>query len=329
MSATTDDERMSAGMNFLTHPVRRILKLSLADALFETRGFMSSNVASQSKLERIGRVFIGGFNASLAAGDLVAVLRYIDGIPLAERGFAVEGATMAAAVVDALPFSRSMLPQCIAAFNSDFTYLAHVGAGWALARVPWQRKRILAALDPIHGWLAVDGLGFHDTYFYHRNIVAGWRRKQSGYAIHVYDQGVGRALWFVSGGSVGGAIRLISTFAVERQHDLWSGLGLAMAYAGPVADVDALDALKAAGNDAGHFAQGVAFACEARVLARHVPEHTDQVAREVWNETPYELATLVRDSRHGLPNVETDPPRYQSWRDRVAHAFVHSARRIQ
>jgi enediyne biosynthesis protein E3 len=328
MSAAADDAGTSAGMNLLTRSVRGLLKLSPVDALFETRGFEKSNAPSRSALEQIGMVFIGGFNASLAAGDLGAVLQHVNGIPAAERGFAVEGAAMGAAVADAVPFSQSMFPGCIAAFKSDFTYLAHVGAGWALARVPWRHKRILSALDPVHRWLAIDGLGFHDTYFYHGSVVAGWRRKQSGYATHAYDQGVGRALWFVSGGSIAGAIRLLSSLAVERQGDLWSGLGLAMTYAGPVAGDDVIDALKAAGGNAASFAQGVAFACEARALGRYVPDHTCLVVQEVWNRPLSEVVALVRQSRHCLSTAETDPPRYQLWRETVARAFTHSARKI-
>jgi hypothetical protein len=326
MSAAAVDARISAGMKFLTHPVRRLLKLSPAEALFETRGFPKSNASSQSTLEQIGRVFIGGFNASLAATDLGAVLQHVDGISAAERGFAAEGAAMGAAVADAITFSRPMFPECIAAFKSDFTYLAHVGSGWALARVPWRRKWILAPLDPIHRWLAIDGLGFHDTFFYHRSVLAGWRRKQSGYAAHAYDQGVGRALWFVSGGSIAAAIRLITSLPTDRQRDLWSGLGLAMTYAGPIEGDDVIDALKAAGGNAASFAQGVAFACEARALARYLPDHTELVAREVWKIAPGEVATLVRESRNRLPDAETDPPRYQMWRESLAYAFMTSAR---
>jgi len=45
-------------------------------------------------------------------------------------------------------------------------------------------------------------------------------------------QGIGRALWFVSGGEPQRAAAL-SGAAAERASDLFAGLGLAMAYAGP------------------------------------------------------------------------------------------------
>jgi hypothetical protein len=100
--------------------------------------------------------------------------------------------------------------------------------------MPWRRTKIIALLDPIHYWLAYDGLGFHDTYFNHPRILAGWSRERSGYRARVYDQGVGRALWFVTGGLIDAAIGIISKLPEKRQKDLWSGLGLAMVYAGPI-----------------------------------------------------------------------------------------------
>jgi hypothetical protein len=325
MSVAADIACSSAKMDLLTRPVRRLLRLSPDEALFETRGFPRSNSSGQLALEAIGRVFIGGFNASLTASDVGAILQYVRNTPIVERGFAAEGAAMGAAVVDALPFSRPMLAAIIAKLNSEYTYLAHVGAGWALARVPWRRKPILAPLDPIHRWLAIDGLGFHDTYFYHRRVLTGWRRERSGYAAHAYDQGVGRALWFVSGGSVSDATRLILALASDRQSDLWSGLGLAMAYAGQVAGDDIIRAVKSAGENAPSYAQGVAFACEARALARYIPGHTDAVARAVWNRDASEIAGLVREARDHLPRVETNPPQYQTWRENVALAFSRIA----
>jgi hypothetical protein len=315
-------------MNFFALRLRKLLSLSQAEALFERRGFPQSNRPAQLALETVGRIFIGGYNAALTAHDVSTILQRAGSIPAAERGFAVEGAAMGVAVVDALPFRRPMLPAFIAASKSEFSHLAHVGAGWALARVPWRRNQILSALDPIHRWLAIDGLGFHDTYFYHRHVLTGWRREQSGYAAHAYDQGVGRALWFVSCGSILDAAYLISKLAIIRQDDLWSGLGLAMAYAGPVDNDDVVCALESAGENAASFAQGVAFACEARALARYIPDHTEMAARGVWNKHACEVTKFVREARDCLPKVETDPPRYQAWRESVSRAFLRTARAV-
>jgi hypothetical protein len=307
--------------NLLKYLLTRVLSLSAGQSRFQTRGFASHNSPTQLALETIGQTFIQGYNAALATGNVEAILQYINGIPAAERGFAAEGAAMGTAIIDALPFGRSLLPAYLKAFESDFTYLVHVGAGWSLARVPWRRRRILAELDPLHRWLAFDGLGFHDTYFYHRRILGGWRREPSGYTARVYDQGVGRALWFVAGGSVVAAIKLLSALPASRHCDLWSGLGLAITYAGPVSREEIINTLQAADANRAHFAQGVAFACEARVLARHVPAHADLAARTVWGIGAEELSKLVREARDRLPEVNGDPPRYEIWRRAVAGAL--------
>lgn len=301
--------------------VRQLLSLSLEEARFQTRGFAAADPAKQLALETIGQTFIKGYNAAVAAPNAEAVLRSINGILQAELGFAVEGAAMGAAVADAVSFRKSLLPACIEAFRLDFTYLAHVGAGWSLARVPWSRRRILAELDPLLRWLAFDGLGFHDTYFRHRRILAGWRRERSGYAARAYDQGVGRALWFVAGGSAVTAITLLTRLPEARHGDLWAGLGLAMTYAGPVTDDDVAATYEAAGPHRAQFGQGVAFACEARFLARHVPVHTELAARAVWSIGAEQLSSLVRAVRDRLPIAESNVPRYEIWRRAVAGAL--------
>jgi hypothetical protein len=325
---------VSAIAQIAAHPtgrgvLARLLSLSPSQARFQTRGFAGSDPETQLALENIGQTFIGGYNSALAARDVDAVLDYVGTIPAAERGFATEGAVMGAAVIDALPFRRPLLPTCIAAFRSDFTYLAHVGAGWSLARVPWRRRSVLATLDPIHRWLAFDGLGFHDAYFYHRRVLAGWRRERKGYAAHAYDQGVGRALWFVAGGSAASATGMISVFTTARRSDLWSGLGLAMAYAGPVSSGEIVETFQAAGANGAGFAQGVAFACEARVLARHVPTHTDLTARAVWGVGAEHLSGLVREARGRLAEQDDELPRYEIWRRSVADAFLQTTERYK
>jgi len=304
------------------HALRRLLSLSPDEASFKKRGFLETDHEKQLTLEATGQAFIGGYNAALAAGRLDEALRHIDTVSPLRRGFAAEGAAMGFAIADALPFQQPRLPDYVQASKREFSYLTHVGAGWALARVPWRRARILAPLDPIHHWLAYDGLGFHDTYFYHRHALAGWRRQRTGYASHVYDQGIGRALWFVGGGSVAAATRMIAGFPSQRQSDLWSGLGLAMAYAGPADGDEIKEADRNAGEFRPRFALGVAFACEARALARYIPAHTDLAARIVSGASAEALSALTRDIRKNLPAADADAPLYQMWQRHVAAAMT-------
>lgn len=302
-------------------PVYWVLGLSMEEASFRKRGFIERDPSKRAALESIGQTFIGGYNAVILARGIDDILHHLEIVPPVRRGFAAEGAAMAHAVTDALPFRKPRFAEYIGALESEFSYLTHVGAGWALARIPWRRSRILASLDPVHHWLAYDGMGFHDTYFHHRRVLAGWQRRSSTYAAHAYDQGVGRALWFVAGGSVADVAELISGFAASRHSDLWSGLGLAMTYAGLADDHEIRTTLGAAGAHRMHFAQGVAFACEARALARHIPGHTELAARSVTGAGAKELSNLVRDARANLSRGDADAPPYEMWRRKVMAAM--------
>lgn len=302
-------------------PLKRLFRLSPREAEFQTRGFAAADPVRREALETAGRAFIGGYNAGLLGRDIDDITGHLAAISPGLRGFAAEGAAMGVAIGDALSLTGARLPAYLDATGRDFTYLVHVGAGWAMARTPWRRRAILRPLDAVHRWLAFDGLGFHDAYFKHQRIAAGWRRETNGYAARAYDQGIGRALWFVAGGDVLQAARLIGALPAARHDDQWSGLGLAMAYAGPAGDTDFAEALRVCGPSATAFAQGVAFACEARARASHVPLGTERAARTVWHRSASDVAGFVRNVRAGLPKADTEHPRYEIWRRDVARAF--------
>jgi len=296
--------------------VGRLLELSPAQASFDVRGFASGDPARRQALEAIGETFIAGYNAALGTETVPDLARWIALVPEQLRGFAAEGAAMATAIADALPFATARLPRTLNRFDREFTYLMHVGAGWALARVPWRRRHILAVLDPLLIWLAYDGLGFHDCYFKPAKVLAGWRRTRTGYAARAYDQGIGRALWFVSGGEPQRAAAAIRWLATERASDLFAGLGLAMTYAGPNSRGELAETLRLAGREAAAFGQGIAFACEARARAGHIPGHT-QTAAEAIGFDAAALAALTRQAREELPAFERGVPRYELWRQRM------------
>jgi enediyne biosynthesis protein E3 len=324
---TAIPETASAGTVFRnrlrTAIARRFLALSPDEAKFTRRGFDVADPARQSAMEGIGETFIRGYNAALSVDSPADVLSLVLAMPPHRRGFAAEGAAMGFAVADALPFTDPRLGEYLKAAEANFSYLTHVGVGWAMARLPWRRRALSAQLDPLLRWLAFDGMGFHDTYFDFARVRAFWQRQDAGYAARAYDQGVGRALWFVSGGAHDRAARLIADFPSKRRGDLWSGLGLAMTYAGPVDARDIGAVCRASQGFAGHFAQGAAFACEAHALAREIPPHTETVARQLTGRGAVALSALVRTMRARLPAAEdADVPRYETWRRNVAAAMA-------
>lgn len=186
----------------------------------------------------------------------------------------MEGAAMGLGIRDGMPWhmlSAAKLPTFLTSAAVEHPYLTTVGAGWAIARLPWRRSHILASLDGLLAPLAFDGWGFHDCYFRRADALTGPARAVAQLAGHpgirAWDQGAGRALWFVCGGSIEEAAGLIARTSAERCSDLFAGLGLAVTYAGGIEPPQAQALLSAAGPFRWYVAQGAAFALEAHVRA--------------------------------------------------------------
>ena len=193
--------------------------------------------------------------------------------------------------------------------------MVHVGAGWALAQLPGLRH--IRAYRSLLGWLVIDGYGFHRGYFqWPRYVVEQKRPKRlSPYGNRVFDQGLGRSLWFVDGADVNRIPVTIAAFDPARQPDLWSGIGLACTYAGGV-DAVAIKALqRAAGPYSPQLAQGAAFAAKARQRAGNQVEYTDLACRIFCELSADAAAAITDEALKDLP-IDGARPAYQVWREK-------------
>src|SRR5262245_46073007 len=118
------------------------LGISVDEASFAKRGFSCSSARTRNRLEQAGRHFIEGYRAALADGRPGLISTSLASIPLEFRGFAFEGAAMAFTLLDGLtPWRRNRIHEFIQDAGEPHIYMAHVGAGWALARLPHLRWR--------------------------------------------------------------------------------------------------------------------------------------------------------------------------------------------
>jgi hypothetical protein len=274
---------------------------------------------------------VGGYHAALEV-DPPALAERLDREPAAARGWAYEGAAMALTLLDVLTgWRQGRLRRLLDGAGDDHIYIVHVGAGWVLGRLPLSPRSLLARLDPVHGWLALDGYGFHEGFFHARTAIAEQRvpRKVTGYARRAFDQGLGRSLWFVESANVERIAAVIAAFPAERRPDLWSGIGLACAYAGgiPREEIEAL--ARAAGPRAPELAQGAAFAAEARGRAGHTPDHTEIACQVLCGESAAATAAIARETEHDLPSSEeiarAEVPAFELWRRRIQSHFPKGA----
>ncbi len=305
---------------------KRFLSISPEEATFARRGFIASDPATGRHLEHAGRTFLAGYHVALEDGGVQTLARRLDAIEPEFRGFGFEGAAMALALLDRLSPRRHRVREFLAGPGGPHTYMVHVGVGWALARLHRRIETPPASLDPLLGWLAVDGYGFHEGYFYPHRYVREQRipHRVASYAARTFDQGLGRSLWFVEGGDVGRIPATIASFHSHRHADLWSGVGLASSYAGGVDEV-ALHSLRAAsGPFLPCLAQGAVFAARARQRAGNQAAHTDAACRAYCGVGADQAAGMAEAALEDL-RVDGTLPAYEVWRRRIQAQFARGA----
>ena len=303
----------------------RLIRIDSRETSFDVRGFAPCPVHVRRRLEWHGECFARGFNSAVAAGSADELGARLADVEASERGFAFEGAAMGLALLDLLvPVRARRLGPFLAGPARPHVYMAHVGAGWALARLrrrPWGRL----PLDPLLRWLALDGYGFHETFFDPgRTVRAGRRpRRLRGYELRAFDQGVGRALWFVDGADPERIAATVATFAAERRPELWSGVGLAATYAGAVSDGGLRRLAELSRPFAAHAAQGAAFAAKARLRAGNLVAHTERACAALCGVGAADAAAVTDRT---LESVATDGTAedYEGWRRAIREALAQA-----
>lgn len=322
---------------------QRLFSISPESATFDQRGFQVSDTKAQAQLEKIGKIFLQGYHAAMSNDKPLCIyvqettpkvidqpenlILQLNKVETEYRGFAFEGAGMGLALLDGLtPWKRNRVQDFLTSGGKDHAYMVHVGVGWALARLPWSVQKSLAKLDSLLGWLAIDGYGFHQGYFHWRDYVNSFAipKKLSGYALRVFDQGLGRSIWFVKGADVTLIRHTIQSFPLSRQADLWSGIGLACTYAGGV-DGTAVETLRIAASDyIPELAQGAAFAAQARSKAGNPTAHTEMACQILCGMSAEAAAEITDVALKNLSPTcsEMILPAYEVWRQRIQAQFV-------
>lgn len=312
---------------------RLLLSPSLAEATFAGRGFPGSRTGGSGALEAIPQAVICGFEWGIDTRSQWELERRLALLDPEVRGFGYEGATMASTLLDVLPGpGRYRTRELLNGPGAPHLFLAYIGIGFAMSHLPrplWRKVVPGLAGSPYHptmSWLAVDGYGFDRAYFDTKRWVdQQWRCAAypwdgaPGYFPRAIDQGIGRALWFIHSGRTSDVAAAVGRFAYDRRADLWSGVGLAAAFAGgcPAEDIAALrrDARATDPAHEAHLAAGAVFAAKARTFSGHVPEHAEAAVRALTDLSTVDAAALADDvTRIG---AAAGQPRYETWRSAI------------
>lgn len=306
---------------------KHIFGISPKETSVVERGFTVSDPVVKERLEEIGRAFVAGYHAALLDPNPAALAARLHQLAPELHGFAFEGAGMGLTLLDILsPWRRTHLRDFLAGPGDLHAYIVQVGAGWALARLRRPVENWLDRLDPTVKWLALDGYGFHDGYFHWPRYLEKQEEpaQLSGYARRGFDLGLGRSLWFVKGANVERVIETLAPFPINRQRDIWSGVGLAAAYAGGV-DRPTLEQLTVAAADfRPNLAQGVIFAAGTRHRAGNPAAHTDLACQTICRMSFAEAARCFTTTGTDLPNPssERETPAFEIWRQRIQAQFI-------
>lgn len=294
------------------------------EATFAVRGFQAEDNV-RDRLEQVGLTFLKGYHIAIGGKSIGEITAELEKIPSHLCGFGYEGAAMGLAIRDFLPpWNAKWLQQFLQGSGSSHIYMIHVGIGWWYARLKRPLSKLPAHLDPLLGWLTLDGYGFHEGYFHWPHYVTQQKipTRLSGYAQRVFDQGLGRSLWFVKGANIGQIAQTIQAFQPHRHADLWAGVGLACAYAGG-ASAQNIQQLK---NMAGEqhrlkLAQGAAFAAKTRLRANNLTDHTETACQVLCGVSASQAAYATDLALAQLP-PDGDVPAYEVWRQRIQQHFA-------
>jgi|SRR5579872_1559937 len=306
--------------------LKRLLSISPEEASFTRRKFHFVSDSTRRHLERVGETFLEGYHLALCDRGSDSIAAELQKVDPEFRGFGFEGAAMGLDILDQLkPWKACRIDDLLRKAGRPHMYMVHVGVGWSMARWRAGITRRLSRLDPLLRWLALDGFGFHEGYFNWAHYVSGGSASRiiDGYGKRVFDQGLGRSLWFVAGADPDYIVSIIQRFHGTRRNDLWSGVGLACTYAGG-AERGAVEALRlAVGPSWAHLAQGAAFAAAARHRAGNVNAKAELNCR-LLSGLSVQAAAEICD--RASQNLESDngTPAYEIWRCLIRERLMAS-----
>lgn len=267
-----------------------------------------------------------GFRATLEDDRFEVLVPRLNAVAPELRGFAYEGAGVGLTVFDYFLPWRKRLQAFVRGPGAPYIVPVYIGAGLALARLRSRRpERFLARLEnPVFRWMVVDGYGFYKGFFSQRRYIKekAIPAHLSRYARHVFDQGLGRSIWFATGENIDQVAATITTFPPARQADLWSGAGFACAYAGTPMERAAIETLQTmAGPYRSQLALAGALAAKRRQGFGNMTPHTD-LACEIFCGLPSDRAAHIADT--ALENLPIDgvEPAHKIWRQRIAAQFA-------
>lgn len=310
-------------MTLLGKVRRTLFGIPSEDTVFRRPGFAKDAI---QRFKPVAHGLVTGYHATLEDSRFDILMARMNEVDIDLRGFAFEGVGMGLAALDCFTPWKNRVNAFAEGPGAPYIYPFYVGVGLALARMRRNPEHYLDRLDPVFNWVIVDGYGFHEGFFAYRRTIEQQAvpKKLSAYGRKVFDQGLGRAIWFSSGADADRVVRTIEAFPPARQVELWSGIGCASAYGGG-ADRHAIEAIASlAAPYRLQMARGAAIAAWGREQASNFAQYTDIVCEVFCGTSSVTAARIAGQALRNLPD-ESSEPAYETWRQRIQEQFATQA----
>jgi enediyne biosynthesis protein E3 len=276
--------------------------------------------------KKVFTMVMRGFRMTLEDGRFEVLVSRLNEVEADWRGFAYEGVGLGFAVFDYFLPWRKRLQAFVRGPGAPYIIPIYIGAGLALGRFKSKRpERFMAHLEnPAFRWMVVDGYGFYQGAFSpHRYL----EEKEvpvhlSSYARRVFDQGLGRSIWFASDEDVDRVTTTLAAFPETRQADLWSGAAFACTYAGSPMERKVLETLRTmAGPYKPQLALAGALAAKRRHGLGHITPHTELACQVFCGLSGEQAAHIANNALENLPNDSLESA-HKIWRERIEAQFA-------
>jgi enediyne biosynthesis protein E3 len=238
--------------------------------------------AALQKTEAIKTVFLDTQLFYAKHNDMPALIEYLENTEKEFSSIAYESASMVIALKD---FESDTFPQEWLLFANGpaaaHQAQVYVGLGWAIAKFNFP---FLTAVEKLYSKFYIriaDGCGYYDGSFKYRQTVTN--QKLPVYlptaAMPMYDQGIGRSIWYTEKADIHKICSKIESFAPGRHADLWRGVGIAVAYVGGCDDKDLKTLFEYASTNCFQLACGAALAARSRIMANTMTADTNRCSR--------------------------------------------------
>ncbi len=282
---------------------KKIFGLSHTDRMFRNLDVSSDDIKKKEHLMQIVKSLIKGYNFALEAKNGVQLVNRIENeLNDHQKGFAFEGTGMYFALMDLIfPKKYSRLRKFTEQEGISHDFIITVGAGFAIARVPWGLKRMqtyVSKLDPLMAWCLPDGYGFHQGIFYPKQYIEECKEAPKlipDYFRCVFDSGIGRSMWWVKAANPIQIKKAIDRFPVDRQAELWGGIGVASTYAGGISKNELLQLWEISGDFRADFLSGIPSAATMRQRGKNPSLWTDEACLLLLGRSSKDVSDIVHE----------------------------------